>query len=181
MLPVARATKLWREGNGLKARAEFTPEGLVKFNDIVFELYKGGFLNAVSVGFNPTKWAFTEDKDRRYGVDFMEQELLEFSAVPVPANAEALIEARSMGVDLGEVREWARGVLKRAALPATIREFEELLRDAGFGGNDARRIASAGFESEASRDASHEEKQHTPHNEDSVETLLLALHLEASR
>ena len=145
MLPVARATRVWREGNGLKARAEFTPEGLVKFNDIVFEMYKGGFLSAVSVGFNPTKWAFTEDKDRRYGVDFMEQELLEFSAVPVPANAEALIEARSAGADVDELRKWALAVIAKTGQPSDIREFEAFLRDSGFAKKDAITIASRGF------------------------------------
>jgi len=99
-LPIGKASKLWSEGGALRATAEFTPKGLVRFNDIVFDLYKSGFLSAVSVGFRPTKWAFSEDKDRRFGIDFAKQELLEFSAVPVPANPEALIEAKGRGIGI---------------------------------------------------------------------------------
>jgi HK97 family phage prohead protease len=96
-LPVAKATKVWIEQGRLMANAEFTPSGIARFNDTVFDMLKAGFLNATSVGFAPLKYAFTDDPQRRFGIDFMEQELLEFSVVPVPANAEALIQARSAG------------------------------------------------------------------------------------
>jgi hypothetical protein len=33
--------------------------------------------------------------------------LLEFSVCPVPANPEALIEARSAGIDIAPIRDWA--------------------------------------------------------------------------
>jgi HK97 family phage prohead protease len=113
-LPVAKAPKIWIEADKLKANAEFTPKGMAKFNDTVFEMYKGGFLSATSVGFAPMKYAFTEDPQRRHGIDFLEQELLEFSAVPVPANAEALIEGRSAGIDIAPVLDWCELAIKRA-------------------------------------------------------------------
>lgn len=94
-LPVGKATRVWIEDGKLKATAEFTPEGVARFNDTVFALLKGGFLNAVSVGFMPIEYAFVEDADRRFGIDFKQQELLEFSVVSVPANAEALIDGRA--------------------------------------------------------------------------------------
>ena len=145
MLPIGKATKVWADNGALHATAEFTPPGMVRFNDVVFDLYKGGFLNAVSVGFRPTKWAFSEDKDRKYGIDFMSQELLEFSAVPVPANPEALIEARSAGQDVSEVRDWAITTLKTLGRPETIREFEELLRALGYSRRESERICAKGF------------------------------------
>ena len=37
-------------------------------------------------------WTFTKDKTRPGGIDFIEQELMEFSVVSVPANPEALME-----------------------------------------------------------------------------------------
>lgn len=95
-LPVGKATRVWIEGGKLKATAEFTPEGMAKFNDTVFAMLKGGFLNAVSVGFMPKDYKFTEDSDRRFGIDFLKQELLEFSVVSVPANAEALVDSRGV-------------------------------------------------------------------------------------
>ena len=147
LLPVAKATKVWADSAALHATAEFTPAGMVRFNDIVFDLYKGGFLNAVSVGFRPTKWAFVEDKDRPCGVDFEKQELLEFSAVPVPANPEALIEARAAGADMEEVKGWAFSVIRAVAKPQTIREVEGILREVGFSQKEAKEIASHGFKS----------------------------------
>lgn len=112
-LPVGKATKIWTEQGRLMATAEFTPVGALRFNDAIFDMLKGGFLNATSVGFSPLKYAFTDDPQRRYGIDFLEQELLEFSVVAVPANAEALVQARSAGIDIAPVREWIERVLRR--------------------------------------------------------------------
>lgn len=95
MLPVGKASNVRVEDGALRARVTFTDSGLVKFNDIVKQLLKTGFLSATSVGFIPLKYAFVDnDPKRGFGIDFQEQELLEFSIVTVPANAEALIEGR---------------------------------------------------------------------------------------
>lgn len=137
-LPVAKAPKIWTEKLSLKAEAEFTPKGMARFNDTVFEMYKGGFLNATSVGFAPLKYAFVDDATRKFGIDFLEQELLEFSAVPVPANPEALIESRAAGHDVDAILDWASDVLEKAA----ARERVVKLADAVLGadGQDERNI-----------------------------------------
>lgn len=65
---------------------------------VTYNLYRGGFLNAVSVGFVPIRWENGTEKTewrRRY----LEQELLEVSAVAIPANPDALV----MGVKAGAV------------------------------------------------------------------------------
>ena len=56
---------------------------------IAHGLYRGKFLNAVSVGFIPLRW---EDGTAKtpYHRKFLEQELLEVSAVAIPANPNAL-------------------------------------------------------------------------------------------
>jgi HK97 family phage prohead protease len=112
-LPVAKADKVWIETGRLMATAEFTPAGMTRFNDAVFDMLKAGFLSATSVGFMPLKYAFVDDPARRFGIDFIEQELLEFSVVPVPANAEALIQARSAGIDIAPLMQWCEDVLRR--------------------------------------------------------------------
>ena len=73
------------------------------FADTVYKLYKEGFLSATSVGFRGIKHK-TRDEDEvlnlpewRRGRRYMEQELLELSAVPVPCNPNALVEVRSKG------------------------------------------------------------------------------------
>lgn len=90
-LPVARADQVWIEDGALKANATFPAADLSPFADKVFRFLKGGFLFATSVGFMPIKWAWNEDRGF-LAIDFIEQELLEFSVVSVPANPEVLIE-----------------------------------------------------------------------------------------
>jgi len=99
-LPIGRAVDVRQDGDRLRATVEFippeTPEG-GKFAEAVFQLACRGFISATSVGFRPLKWSFTDDPERGSddwfpGIDFSEQELLEFSVVTVPANPEALIE-----------------------------------------------------------------------------------------
>jgi len=83
---------------------------------IAYGLYSGGFLNAVSVGFIPLRW---EDGGERGAEDqihltqpsppaeggasprrrYLEQELLEVSAVAIPANPDAL----ALGVRAGAI------------------------------------------------------------------------------
>jgi len=91
--PIGKAVEVTKNASRLQARAEFAKH---EFADTVLMLLKDGFLKATSVGFRPTKFEFNE---KRGGVDFIEQELLEFSIVPVPANPEALIEAQVKGYD----------------------------------------------------------------------------------
>src|SRR6267142_2858292 len=56
---------------------------------IAYGLYRGRFLNAVSVGFVPVRWENGTDKTP-YRRKYIEQELLEVSAVGIPANPNAL-------------------------------------------------------------------------------------------
>jgi HK97 family phage prohead protease len=87
-----RNGKLWQ-------RIEFAIEAN-PLARVAYGLYKGGFLKAVSVGFLPLEWEEGTAKTpwrRRY----LRQELLEVSAVGIPANPNALL----MGVRSGAVRK----------------------------------------------------------------------------
>lgn len=106
--PVAKSVNVWVEEGKLKSRDQFTPRDLYPFGFMVYELYKNGFLNAKSVGFQPITYAFNNETD---GVEYYTQELLEHSCVPVPANPEALVSAKSMGIDLLPLKSWAEKVL----------------------------------------------------------------------
>ncbi len=77
---------------------------------IAYGLYKGKFLNAVSVGFIPLKWVNGEAEGRGgFRRKYVEQELLEVSAVGIPANPNALALGLKSGAiekaDLQELRE----------------------------------------------------------------------------
>lgn len=110
MPPVALARTMERTISGLVSEAEFIDIPEHPFARMVAALVKIGALRATSVGFLPLRRAYNEE---RQGVDFQQQELLEFSIVPVPANADCLIEARSAGIDVEPLREWAAKTLEQ--------------------------------------------------------------------
>jgi HK97 family phage prohead protease len=109
--PVGRAPNILLEGDKLVAKGvQFTPKELSPFGWMIGEMYKQGFMNAVSVGFLPGK--FRENEERGgLAMDFEEQELLEFSAVPVPANPEALQAAKAAGIEVAPLIQWAEEIL----------------------------------------------------------------------
>lgn len=109
--PVARSLREWVENNALHSEAEFTPQDLYPFGHMVGQMYQRGFLHAVSVGFRALKYAENTTRAGWYPVDFLEQELLEYSPVPVPANPEALAQAKSAGIDVAPAIEWAEKLL----------------------------------------------------------------------
>ena len=128
MMPVGKASNVRIEDGKLKARAEFMPREISGFANAVYEATKAGFLSATSVGFAPLKYAFSEEPGRKYGIDFIEQELLEFSIVPIPANAEALIEARSAGIDIEPFKEWAHKLFAQDKLAVISQERLDALK-----------------------------------------------------
>ena len=96
---------------------------------IAYGLYHGQFLNAVSVGFIPLRWedhpgsagVSTEPGGREVAVGgrqvhrkYLEQELLEVSAVAIPANPDALVLGVKSGAvskaDLAETLELVRSM-----------------------------------------------------------------------
>ena len=93
MPPIAKSIKEWVEDGLLKSQVLFMPKSISDFGYRIGQMYKGGYLNAVSVGFIGKEYVWVEDNDRPWGIDFKRQELLEFSAVPVPSNPEALLVA----------------------------------------------------------------------------------------
>ena len=107
--PLGKVTKFWVEGNEVKAIVYFpTLEELAtdpnnasekaKLVDFTYHCYKTGMLNAVSVGFIPLEWIETDN-----GYDILKWELLEFSAVAVPANQDAIAQAvKSFGNDFAK-------------------------------------------------------------------------------
>lgn len=106
-LPIAKSTVRRSDGR-LVSKDTFPEEGEYPFADSVFNLVKGGFINAKSVGFVPDEWVFDE---KAGGFHFSKTTLLEHSYVPIPANPRALIIARSKGIDIGPVVDWAEATL----------------------------------------------------------------------
>ena len=98
---IGRAAAVWPEPGSLLARMEFAP---TDFAREVAALYRSGYQQGVSVGFKPLR--YTERRHEQtgafLGIHFLEQELLEISAVPVPANRQALRLAMEQAPRLGD-------------------------------------------------------------------------------
>lgn len=131
--PLGKVTKFWVEGDEVKADVYFptleelstNPEQAsekAKLVDFTYHCYKTGMLNAVSVGFIPLEWT-----ENQKGFDITKWELLEFSAVAVPANQDAIAEAvKSFGDD------FAKGFVSvklEKGLEEKISDCEETLKE----------------------------------------------------
>src|SRR5688572_9036287 len=114
LFTIGKATITEVRGDRLYQRIEFATD-VNPMARIAYGLYKGGFLNAVSVGFLPVRW---EDGTEKSGFNrgFLEQELLEVSAVGIPANPNALqLALRDGAINKGDLKEVFE--LLRAAAP----------------------------------------------------------------
>ena len=110
---IGRAEKTWVNGNALLQTWRFASNEN-PFAKIARDLYRGKFLQAASVGFVPLKWEDASlDLDHDHALApsqirrrYLEQELLEVSAVGIPANPNALTLALKAGaVEESDLRE----------------------------------------------------------------------------
>lgn len=110
--PIGRSLQLIKSAEHLSSRMTFPAPGTYPFADMIRGLIHSGFVRTCSVGFRPLAWIFNEE---RRGVDFVAQELLEWSICPVPSNPDAYVQARSLGHDLTPLKDWALQVLDAEA------------------------------------------------------------------
>lgn len=70
-----------------------------EFAETIYQLYLAGHMRAVSIGWTPITYEPLRDKSgSQVGWDFLESELLEISAVPIPADPDALATAVQRGL-----------------------------------------------------------------------------------
>lgn len=115
LMPVGRSTKVWIEGNKLKATMRLASVSANIDAERVGHMIDEGFLSGASVGFIPLRYEFSTAPDRKFGIDFLETELLEWSLCPVPANPECLIH-RGVGSGKSQSRspiDSAKAALRR--------------------------------------------------------------------
>jgi HK97 family phage prohead protease len=104
-LPIAKATKIWKEGGKLMARAKFYLKD--PFAHKVYDYIVDGYLNAVSIGGMVEEWASD-------GITISKMNMKEFSVVSIPANPEALATAKSLdGNQKAELRALANGYARK--------------------------------------------------------------------
>lgn len=86
--PIGKAQEFFIDERGLRFTAQFAA---TEFAEEIWSLYKDGFLNSFSVGFQPKRWEDGNEPGQPERT-FLEAELLEVSAVPVPANPFSRVE-----------------------------------------------------------------------------------------
>ena len=100
--PIAKALWIKKSRNKIVAKLKFVSKEVSEFAEQIYQMYKSGFLKAFSIGFRPDFDEIRAPKPEEIEKNpawanvrrlFLKWELLEFSAVPVPANPEALATA----------------------------------------------------------------------------------------
>ena len=122
--PIGKAIQLKKSFKKITAKIKFAE---TEFAEEVYQLFKGGFLSAFSVGFIPKEsHSPTPDEIKKRPewaeafIIFDKWELLEFSAVPVPANSEALATAvKSKSVKLSDELKEELGIDVEVFTPNT--------------------------------------------------------------
>lgn len=114
LFTLGRATEVEVRGGRLWLRVQFASH-INPLARMAYELYRSGFLRAVSVGFIPLRWE-NGNEHTPWRRRFLEQDLIEVSAVPVPANPNALALAAKSGAltrsDLLTLQELLRQTLE---------------------------------------------------------------------
>ena len=128
MPPIGKVVDVQRSGKQLSGTVEYADAETYEFADTIYRLTEKGFLNAVSVSWQPLEWRWSKDKDRPGGMDFLRQELLEVSSVPVPALPTALATARAAGINTQPLFEWAEKILDGGGKILIPRDELETLR-----------------------------------------------------
>lgn len=99
--PIGKTIKLKQQKNKITARFQLAIEEY-DFAKTIYNLVKGGYLNAVSIGGIVKEWS----EDYR---TILKMEMIEFSIVSIPANSDAMITARSFeemaGKSMSDVRK----------------------------------------------------------------------------
>jgi len=123
MPPIGRAEKITKTKDGeLKFELKFAEEDINPFADVIYKLYKNKYLNSFSIGFMPDFKEVTYDEKKGI-TTYNKAELLELSAVPVPANSGAVVITRSL---------INKAVDDKVIDKAEATDFEMTLKEYGF-------------------------------------------------
>jgi hypothetical protein len=131
-LPVGKAVRAWIETGsnatnlkpGLYAEVEFATHD---FAEDVYQCYKGGFLNAVSIMGYPHAMSFDPVLPGQTGPTYTEIELMDISCVPLPSARNALAQ-RSPDMPEALVKAYSRveQVLTRAGKEISAKNMTKL-------------------------------------------------------
>ena len=129
--PLGTPRKWWADSSGVYSIvyfptvAELSTEPAyasekAKLVDTTYCMYKAGMLSAVSIGFDPKEMSPNPKSETGYGKLIKKWELYEFSAVPVPANPNAVAQGiKSGAISATQAKQWQEVIEK------TVKQKEE--------------------------------------------------------
>ena len=124
-VPIGKNLWTKNEGRGILAKTQFapTPEG----RDVL-ALYEGGFMKAWSIGFIPRRGEDSDPAPSGYRRKHTQWELLEYSAVTIPANPDALTNALDR-MESDRMRELLEREINNDQLNTRVNLIETQTRD----------------------------------------------------
>ena len=117
---IGKGMAIHTDGEKTKALGFFISKEINPFAGMIGEMYRHGFMRAVSIGFRAKKWSPIEDG----GYHFTKSELVEFSAVNVGSNRNALAEAKAFGVDISPAKRELEKLLDESSIILPRNELE---------------------------------------------------------
>jgi len=127
LLPIGKAVDIQKTGGAnpqLLITIQFATAAENPEAEKVFQSYKGGYLNAVSIGFLPKQYEMRIEDGLVCGLDFLASELLELSCVPVPANPEALAK----GMTPADLKALFHALTAKPANKSAETEFDRFIK-----------------------------------------------------
>lgn len=126
--PIGKTLKIWTEGKKMMARMKFAVEEN-PFAKQIYELVKGGFISAVSIGFIAGESEDMNDDDDEFfwfpPQKYLTSEMIEFSFVPIPADPKALVAAKKLGIDTKLFSNYAGYTSMKYELKTVIEKAEK--------------------------------------------------------
>ena len=127
--PIGRGINIDTSAANCTIDIQFVPRDILPFAGTIRDLVAGKWLRAVSLSWQPIEAKRSSDPD--IAAIFTEVDMLEVSIVPLPALPDALLAARSHGVNIRPLGEWAERALDMPGyrgLPRT--QLEAIYRSA---------------------------------------------------
>lgn len=129
--PIGRGSNIDTGGTNCCMDVTFIDRDVLPFAGTIRDLVAGSWLRALSMSWQPLEWQYSQDRSRAGGIDFTKVDLLEVSVVPLPALPDALMDARSRGINTRPLSEWAERALgTRSYHSVPRRQLEAISRAA---------------------------------------------------
>lgn len=125
-LPIGRGENVRVEDGKLQGTIQFASAAANPVAEQCFLLFRENVLNAVSVGFIPHSFTYEKQNDKEILV-LSQNELIELSCTPVPANPEALAKMRALA--LGQASKQLPLPLVGASQETHDMDLEQKIKD----------------------------------------------------